>query len=606
MIEAPGRAIVRMYEGDTNAVVAIAWSPDGECLAFGFENGLLSICRASGDVIAVVDHHVGSIMSLAWSPDARYLASASLGGQIYVWDAVERTLASVLHGHPTGVVEVAWLPDGGSLISADQSSVVMLWEPIRGGVNNDLGAEWSSIRSLAWSPDGNQYVSGGQRGLVQIWDGYTGAIERNLGGHEGLGRMAFGASEAGEGPPTSVPADPAAARRELEEIKRVIRGGASAADVRAAAKRLDELVQPFLPELDKLLSDSRAPTTGLPVDAVCWSPIREQIASAGHDKTLRLWDAHGLVEHVLVHELAVSEFVWSPDGALIASASDHFVRVWSVVSGELIAQIPAARSRALAWSPDGQWLAYAADDDSLALASAPEGSVASLVPERRVAVWHRTDEADANLIDRCREFAKRLREGALLRSEITERVRALEQLSVTWAASTHQSNSLTAATWSRDGHCVVAGTADGRLVFIDVATRTSSITVAGHPAAVNALHSSIDGLLASVDAEGTCLLWQPPELEPRGSVEVPRRPDAPIAISWSRRGDLVAISASHNAIEIWDGRRGALVARARCISPVLAAQFDDDGHTLHVADSGYATGNQPIPYVFTLRTEARA
>ena len=37
-----------------------------------------------------------------------------------------------------------------------------------------------------------------------------------------------------------------------------------------------------------------------------------------------------------------------------------------------------------------------------------------------------------------------------------------------------------------------------------------------------------------------------------------------------------------------------------CVSPVGAFQFSDDGRILRAADTGAATGNRPIPYLFEL------
>lgn len=58
-----------------------------------------------------------------------------------------------------------------------------------------------------------------------------------------------------------------------------------------------------------------------PIDAIAWNPVEPTIlASAGSDRTLRLWDTRGggRVDQVLVIPSGVFNIGWRPDGAFIA------------------------------------------------------------------------------------------------------------------------------------------------------------------------------------------------------------------------------------------------------------------------------------------------
>jgi WD40 repeat protein len=100
---------------------------------------------------------------------------------------------------------------------------------------------------------------------------------------------------------------------------------------------------------------------------VSWSHAGDQLASAGADGLVRLWQAASGVElRALTGHLGpVSQVAWSPDDRLLATADQvGAVRVWDVASGteQVVLAGHSGRVRSIAWSPDGTRLASASDD----------------------------------------------------------------------------------------------------------------------------------------------------------------------------------------------------------------------------------------------------
>ena len=106
---------------------------------------------------------------------------------------------------------------------------------------------------------------------------------------------------------------------------------------------------------------------------------RETIASAGDDRTVRVWDVTTgeWIRTLVGHTSPVRTVAFSPDGRrLVSGELDGTVRVWDATTGQEVPFSPLKghyRIRSVAYSPDGRWLASAAVDSIVRVWDATTG-----------------------------------------------------------------------------------------------------------------------------------------------------------------------------------------------------------------------------------------
>lgn len=174
----------------SQAVLALAVSPDGDSLAAGIWGGQTEVRDIeSGHQRPGPPNHRNWVCSLAYSPDGNLLATA--GGneflklaELNLWDTRAHTLRGKLAGHTDKVLSVAFSRDGNTLASASVDRTVRLWDVPMLKERAVLSGHTDAVWSVALSCDGETVASAGYDRTARLWHASTGVERARLTGHE--------------------------------------------------------------------------------------------------------------------------------------------------------------------------------------------------------------------------------------------------------------------------------------------------------------------------------------------------------------------------------------------------------------------------------------
>lgn len=107
----------------------LAWSPEKWKLVHGVR---MDECvqiweRNTWQSLRIYPGNSEKVISVAWSPDGNYLASATLAHTVHIWNASTGELVTNYHGHNDRVTAAIWSPDGNWIASASADHTVQIW-----------------------------------------------------------------------------------------------------------------------------------------------------------------------------------------------------------------------------------------------------------------------------------------------------------------------------------------------------------------------------------------------------------------------------------------------------------------------------------------------
>ncbi|RMF82456.1 MAG: TIR domain-containing protein [Chloroflexi bacterium] len=371
--------------GHNESVEAVAFHPSGDVLVSGgcatirarqCNSGEILVwdLRSDGEIVPInLGGHQQTVRALAFNRDGSLMASGSDDQFVILWDFSNLDelpgFGSPLIGHSAPITDIAFSPNSELLVTGSEDGIALLWDVATNQpIGEPLVGHNSAITGVAFHPDGETIATTSESADVILWN-----INRKQ-------RLS-----------TLLPVKAGQRVTTINSVRYHPDGTLIAAAGDDATIQFwdgetgDVLDKTFLGHENEITALSFSPDGTVLVSGSCGEQGRDR-CNGGE---IRVWDVatgEELHDPIAAHTNLVTSLMFSPDGALLASASaDGDIMLWDAITGEQIGDplINAHDSRitSLAFSPDGTRIASIDVDNEVFLWDvATHEAIDTLVP----------------------------------------------------------------------------------------------------------------------------------------------------------------------------------------------------------------------------------
>ncbi len=371
---------IKVLKGHKDKLTCLAWQ--GTFLVSGGGDQNIRLWETvSGDKLRKRQAHIGSVMCLAWQREV--LASGGEDNTIRLWSIASFVMYRALRGHTNKVRCLVW--QGERLASGSDDNTIRLWNTTSGTLLREWREHKGSVTCLAWHPDGKRLVSGDGYGAIRLWDTTGSDLLQEWQGHEGnITCLAWqGEFLVSGGDDQNIRLWDTVSGSLLQEWQ------GHEESVTCLAWQEECLASGSKDNTIRLWDTTRGARRKRKWQrhtawVMCLAWQGERFASGNYDNTIRLWSTvgnGGLPQELAGHRDVINCLAWQGE-RLVSGSWDKMIRLWDTTSSALLRewQGHTREVTCLTWHPDGKRLASGSMDGTIRVWDTTGGGLPQELP----------------------------------------------------------------------------------------------------------------------------------------------------------------------------------------------------------------------------------
>ncbi|MYF55252.1 hypothetical protein F4225_05705 [Candidatus Poribacteria bacterium] len=591
----PAGAKSRIGKGEIHQ---LKYFPNSKRIAVATSIGIWVYDVKTGDALDLLIGHTSPVKSMVFSPDGETLATGGENGTIILWETNSGKHKATLKGHKSYVEMLGFSPSGKMLASFN--SKVFIWDLTSGEVKHTIQSDASTIFALVFSPDEKVLKTIGDWGdnefYIEYWDVQSGeSIKDVLLNDENY----TVASLSPDGKTLACAGDSPLQFWNIETTEQLSIDTESEGQfdyvefstdgshlVAADAWNYLSLWQVSPMQLMKNFAH------GKDYNSLAYAPDGKTVAAGNDNGSVNIWDVTTgkRIQTIPGHpSKRIHTAAFSTDSSTVTIGTKSELQIWNWQTGELDKTIPEPRCDvySVSYSQDKNLIATAGSSKKARIWDAQTGRFLGSFVGHKDNIYAVDFSPDGRLLATGGGQKRRrpeLKNGSDRDNSVCLwdiRRGELYLIGERLAAFTEHTDWVNAVAFSPDGKTLVSCGQDKTIQLWEIQSLKHLRTLAGHEDSVNAIAFSPDGkTLVSGSTDGTILLWHYnigelilPPIEVTGQVT---------SLNYSPDGSLLVCSTYYDhAVHVLDAKTGeSLYTYTGHTGRINAVVFSPDGKTL--------------------------